>query len=101
METITITKEYYEFLLEKTKERCELYSENKFLRYKLGETKFPTTEKEWLLYHDFIKHKWFFLGKEENYEDEMELAKIMARRTEEQQQALEEFQKMNKERENG
>ena len=33
---VKVDKEYLEFLMEKARERCELYSENVFLRWKLA-----------------------------------------------------------------
>lgn len=99
--TITIDKAYYDFLLEKAKERCDLYSENRVLRYKLEQKETSAlpemTKEQWALYYDFIKNRWYPLVPEQ-IEDECKLAMVMMKRTECQQNAFDRFVEMSKER---
>ena len=100
-EKITIDLGLYHFLVEKLQERCELYSENKFLQYKLKTAKLPEmTVGEWILYRDFIKHRWYPFENETDRDNELALAELMIKRTEEQEKAFDTFQKMNAERNN-
>lgn len=100
-EKITIDKAYYDFLVEKGKERCELYSENKYLRHLLKEKEEkPAPEmtlEDWKLYYDFVKHNWYPLTEEER-EDELMLATIMMRRALDQHECMNTFHAMNVER---
>lgn len=99
MEKITIDKAYYEFLVEKAKERCELYSENNFLRYKLAQKEAAVladmNREEWLIYKDYIANNWFYLPDSEK-QDEIKLAGIMYNRSEAQKTALKAFQAQRK-----
>lgn len=101
--TITIDKAYYEFLLEKAKERCDLYSENRFLKYKLEQKETSAlpemTKEQWALYYDFIKYRWYPL-RDDQIEEECKLAMVMMNRTEPQENAFERFIEMSKERDN-
>lgn len=93
-EQITIDKAYYDFLIEKAKERCELYSENRFLRHKLKEKEAADlpqmNREEWLIYLDYIKNNWFYLPESEK-QDELKLAGIMYNRSDAQMNALKTF----------
>lgn len=94
IEQITIDKAYYEFLVEKAKERCELYSENRFLRYKLKEKEesapIEMTREDWLVYKDFIANNWFPLC-DSDKADEIKLAAIMYNRSDKQREAFATF----------
>lgn len=94
MEQITIDKAYYEFLVEKAKERCELYSENTFLRHKLKEKEAADlpqmNREEWLIYKDYIANNWFSLPESEK-QDEIKLAIVMYNRSNAQKTALKTF----------
>ena len=95
-EQITIDKAYYDFLLEKAKERCELYSENRYLQHKLRLKEISSTpnltREEWNIYHDFISNHWYPLA-QDDMEREMALAKIMMNRSKSGELALEHFTK--------
>ena len=94
IEQITIDKAYYEFLVEKAKERCELYSENRVLRYKLKEKEVSApiemTREDWLIYKDYISNNWFPLC-DSDKADEIKLAAIMFNRSDRQKEAFERF----------
>lgn len=99
MEEITITKDYYDFLVEKAKERCDLYRENTYLNYWVGLFcgRDPAmTRKDWLVYYDYLKHNHSLLEGQEKT-DEMLFAGIMADRTKRQVQELARFRRLMEE----
>lgn len=101
-ETVTIDKDYYEFLIEKAKERCDLYSEVNFLKYMLEQKETSTlsnlTKERWNLYYDFIFYNWYPL-EENDKQNELDYIRALMNRSPDAEKAFEYFLEQIKNRE--
>lgn len=97
---VKITEERYEFLREKVKERCELYSRVRFLEWKLKieQEKGKMTDERWNLYYDFIFYNWYPL-EENDKQNELDYIRALMNRSPDAKKAFEYFLEQIKDRE--
>ena len=95
-----ITESEYEFLREKVKERCELYSRVRFLEWKLKieQEKGKMTDERWNLYYDFIFYNWYPL-EENDKQNELDYIRALMNRSPDAEKAFEYFLEQIKNRE--
>lgn len=79
-DTITIDKEKYEWMVEKIKERQEFKKDAQVAKWNLDIAMrgLRMSQKDWNLYYDFIKHRWYALN-EETRAQELALAEAMSK----------------------
>lgn len=65
-DTVTISKEKYEWMVEKIKERQEYKRDAEVARWNqdVAMRGLRMSPSDWNLYHDFIKHRWYSLNEE-------------------------------------
>lgn len=97
---VKITESEYEFLREKVKERCELYSTVRYLEWKLKmeKQKSKMTDERWNLYYDFIFYNWYPL-EENDKQNELDYIRALMNRSPDAEKAFEYFLEQIKDRE--
>lgn len=97
---VKITGGEYEFLREKVKERNELYSTVRFLKWKLkmAKEKSKMTDERWNLYYDFIFYNWYPL-EENDKQNELDYVRALMNRSPDAEKAFEYFLEQIKNRE--